>query len=273
MYYWFRRGFALGITVLCSLILFLYYDMGTYALRPPQFDTGWLLCSALVFLALYNGRKKLPFLPLFRSSTWLQFHIYVGFFTMWCFLVHIQFQFPTGWYETIFALCYCVTALSGVFGLTASRILPARLSASNEEFIYERIPMYRHQIKEQVEALLLQSAQESQSTTLTKFYQDHLFDFFIKPRNLLAHCVASTRHLKELFIKVESLKRYTTKDELPYLKEMETCIRQKNNLDYQYALQTLLKGWLFVHIALTYSLLLLSLVHILLVYAFHGGVS
>jgi len=32
-----------------------------------------------------------------------------------------------------------------------------------------------------------------------------------------------------------------------------------------------LKGWLFVHIPLTYSLLLASVAHIVVVYAFSGG--
>lgn len=273
MFYWLRRGFALGITIVLSLILFMYYQMGTYAIRPPQFDTGWLLFSAVLFLTLYNARKKLPFLPLFRSSTWLQFHIYVGYFSIWCFLVHIQFKLPTGWFESIFAVVFCLTALSGVFGLIMSRVLPARLTATNEEFIYERIPLYRNQIREQVEALVLQSANRTQSTTITGFYQDQLRDFFIAPRNIFAHCVASTRHLKELFSKVESVKRIASSDDLPYLKEIETFIRQKNNLDFQYVMQSVLKGWLFFHISLTYSMLILALIHILLAYAFYGGMS
>lgn len=273
MFFWLRRGMALGITVVLSLILFLYYQMGTYAIRPIQFDTGWILFTAVIFLALYNTRKKLPFLPLFRSSTWLQFHIYVGFFSVWCFLVHLQFRFPTGWFETIFAMLYSLTALSGIFGLIATRVLPSRLTSSNEEFIYERIPLYRNQIRNQVEALVLRAANETQATTISNFYQDQLRDFFLVSQNHFAHCVASTRHLKELFVKVESVKRCATKDELPYLKEIETFIRQKNNLDYQHTLQSVLKAWLFIHIALTYSMLILMLVHIMLVYAFHGGVS
>jgi len=48
-------------------------------------------------------------------------------------------------------------------------------------------------------------------------------------------------------------------------------VRQKDGLDYHYALQLVLKGWLFTHIPLTYSLLLLTLVHVVLVFAFSGG--
>jgi len=45
----------------------------------------------------------------------------------------------------------------------------------------------------------------------------------------------------------------------------------KNNLDYQHALQMVLKGWLFVHIPLTYSLIVVAAVHGVLAYAFIDG--
>ena len=47
-------------------------------LGPSAFTTGYLLLAAVLFLALYNVRKKLPFLPLGSSAAWLQWHMYVG---------------------------------------------------------------------------------------------------------------------------------------------------------------------------------------------------
>ena len=48
-------------------------------------------------------------------------------------------------------------------------------------------------------------------------------------------------------------------------------MKKKNELDYQYALQGVLKGWLFIHIPLTYGMLLLAITHLVLAYAFSGG--
>jgi hypothetical protein len=48
-------------------------------------------------------------------------------------------------------------------------------------------------------------------------------------------------------------------------------VRQKDGLDYHQALQFMLRGWLFIHIPLTYSLMIFSVMHIVLVYAFSGG--
>ena len=43
------------------------------------------------------------------------------------------------------------------------------------------------------------------------------------------------------------------------------------HLDFRLAHQAVLKGWLFVHIPATYSLLLLSVLHIIIVHAFDGA--
>ena len=45
----------------------------------------------------------------------------------------------------------------------------------------------------------------------------------------------------------------------------------KDDLDYQWARQMLLKGWLFIHIPLTFSLLVLVALHIFVVYGFRGN--
>ncbi len=47
----------------------------------------------------------------------------------------------------------------------------------------------------------------------------------------------------------------------------------KDALDYHYAHQATLKAWLFVHVPLTYGLLIVAAAHLVLAYAFTGGVS
>jgi hypothetical protein len=50
-------------------------------------------------------------------------------------------------------------------------------------------------------------------------------------------------------------------------------LRRKDDLDFHEARQKLLKLWLFGHIALTCTLVLLALVHGLVAHAFHGGAA
>ena len=48
-------------------------------------------------------------------------------------------------------------------------------------------------------------------------------------------------------------------------------VRKKDDLDYHTAMQGRLKMWLFVHIAMTWSLLIFSVVHGVLAHAYGGG--
>jgi hypothetical protein len=72
-------------------------------------------------------------------------------------------------------------------------------------------------------------------------------------------------------VELEDLRRYLNEQERTRLEKLAQLVRQKDGLDYHYAVQTTLKLWLFVHLPLTYSLMLFSLLHIVVVFAFSGG--
>jgi hypothetical protein len=112
---------------------------------------------------------------------------------------------------------------------------------------------------------------ESHSTTIADFYARHLRDFFEGPRNLSLHMFEVRRPLNLLQNKISDLHRYLNTQERETLDKIALLVRQKDGLDYHQSLQLMLRGWLFIHIPLTYSLMLFSLVHIVLVYAFSGG--
>ena len=76
---------------------------------------------------------------------------------------------------------------------------------------------------------------------------------------------------QQLAREIDGQKRYLNREGRELLEEIAWRVEAKDNLDRQHALQLLLKAWLFVHIPLTYSLILVALVHLMLVYAFDGG--
>ena len=65
-------------------------------LNDTAFLSGWTLAGVLLFLTLYNARKKLTYPPLLKSSTWLQLHVYVGLISIALFLFHVGFRVPDG---------------------------------------------------------------------------------------------------------------------------------------------------------------------------------
>src|SRR5262245_32415573 len=97
-----------------KLLLFLllcvvmtWMALQQYAHLPRHaYITGWWLLGFMLLLTLYNGRKKIPFLPLGNSRDWMQFHIYAGWFTLLLFLFHIRFRMPSGWFGLTFTALY-----------------------------------------------------------------------------------------------------------------------------------------------------------------------
>jgi hypothetical protein len=244
-----------------------------YAPEFPRLNyvSGAVLFAFMLILTLFNGRKKLPFMPLGTAEGWLQFHIYAGFLTIVLFLLHVRFRAPTGWFESILAALYVLVAGSGVAGLFVTRMIPKRLTTRGGEVLFERIPAIRRSLQQQAEALALKSMTEAHSTTVAEFYTQQLHDFFDGPRNLSLHLFEVRRPLNLLQNKITDLNRYLNARERETLDKISMLVRQKDGLDYHQSLQLLLRGWLFIHIPLTYSLLIFSLVHIVLVYAFSGG--
>jgi hypothetical protein len=268
----FGRQFILGVTflVMSAAVLTRFHRRYAETLPAYAYLTGWGLFAVILFLSIYNARKKLPFLPLGSSETWLQLHIYLGLLTAIIFLFHIRFRLPNGWFEGTLAWLYVLVMVSGFFGLAITRVFPRRLTARGGEVIYEKIPALRHELGQQVETLAL--SEESQSPTLAEFYARRLAGFFEGPRNLGHHLVESRRPANSLVAEMEDLRRYLNEKERGTLDQILGLVRQKDALDYHQALQRTLKLWLFVHLPLTWSLLIFSLVHIGLVYAFAGGV-
>ena len=266
-----RRLRAFCITVVLAVLLVWVTNLYDLTLRDASYLTGWLLFGGMLFLAAYNLRKKLPFLPLQRSALWLQFHIYLGWLIVVLFLLHTSAQWPTGILETALWVLFVLVAGSGVVGIFLSRVIPLGIQDRGERLIYERIPQFRAELAADVEALATKSLKETGSNTIASYYVDRLQPFFSGPSNLFAHLHQSQAAVSKIRRELSSLHRYQKKGGQEILAEMEELVVAKDNLDYQLAMQSVLKFWLFLHIPLTYAMLLVSVVHVVLTYAFSGA--
>jgi hypothetical protein len=267
----FRRQFFLGTFALIAATggaLWLHAKF-SHALPDYAFLTGWVLFAAMLVLTFFNAWKKLPFLPLGNAETWLQIHIYLGFFTVVLFLIHLNFRMPHGWFEITLTWLFTLVSASGVVGLFFSRTLPRRLATRGGEVIFEKIPALRHALKTEAENLALGA--EAKSPIIAEFYTKRLAPFFAGSRNLWLHVVESRRPLNALVAELDDLRRFANDAEREKINQLTALVRQKDGLDYHRALQLALKLWLFVHIPLTYGLLIFTALHIILVFGFSGG--
>lgn len=268
-----RRIRNASATLLLALAAAATVALQRIALQPSSELTGWLLVAVFVILAGYNLRKKLPMLPLADSAAWMQLHLYLGILAAVLFGLHTGWTWPGGPFEIAIWVLAVGLFATGLAGIAISRLVPTALTWHGERLLYERIPLLRRQLAEEVEALATRSVEETASGTIAGYHADRLKPFFQRPRHRWHHLVRSKRPVRRLCRELRALERYLSDEGRKTLAEIEERVLAKDNLDFQETWQGVLKGWLFLHIPLTYAALVAIPLHVVLAYAFGGGTS
>ncbi|HTT80034.1 MAG TPA: hypothetical protein VMF86_10180 [Stellaceae bacterium] len=242
--------------------------------RPPLVRhhslTGWILTACIVFLVLFNVRKKVPVLPLLPAATWLQMHVYVGLLAAAVFVMHAGVRYPDGLFNQILWWFFVALTVSGFVGICGERLIARHLRDRGEAVLFNRIGAFRVRLAGEAEELARRSAVELGSPLLVDFYSSRIAPFVAKTRNFWPHLLAIRSPIDRLSREMHELERYLNPRGRETLHEIEERVRAKDNLDHQHALASVMRLWLFLHIPLAYGFLLLIGVHIVLVYAFGG---
>jgi len=253
-----RRVTGIILVVLATILLTVLTAVFDAAFVSTRGVHGWLLAAMIVFLACYQIRKRLTMLPLGTSALWLQLHIYIGLSTLPVFFLHTDGRLPRGPIEIFMLACYLIVFLSGAGGLLLSRIIPPRLRNRGGEALYERIPGYVRRIAAQTEKLISTTAEES---VIRDLFEARLRPYFEQPANFWRHVMHSQKHCVLLLDAVRDAGRFAAEEEQLLLNELTELVQQKDDLDYQYAMQSILKYWLFIHVPLTWALIVMTIFH------------
>ena len=265
-----RRLRNISLTVLIVAVLAVVVAWMDRSLLHSSFFTGYVLIGSLFLLAAFGMRKRLPMISGIGSAAfWMQMHIYVGFGSFAVFAMHVAFRVPDGVFESILALLYCVVFFSGLYGLWASRTIPRKLTSVGEEVIFERIPAFKRHLARRAQTMVMESCENT--PVLANFYVNRLSRFFERRRGLAYLLMPTGRTRRQLIAEIEELDRFLAHDDRRISRELAIMVRKKDDLDYHTAMQGRLKMWLFVHIAMTWSLLIFSVVHGVLAHAYGGG--
>ncbi len=265
----FIRNSAITVGALVCLYWLLWlYDS---ALLDPRFFDGWVLAVGMAMQILFQLRRNFPKLPWGKTASWMQAHIYLGYFLAVIFALHTEFSLPDNFLEWAMWSLFVFVCVSGMIGTYLSWTVPVKLAQSPQQIIFERIPSFRSQLAMDVSALAANSLNTTGSRSISDLYVKKLHNFFRRPQNLFAHLRSSRRPLKRICRDIENLERYVDQSGKEMLHVMKNLVVAKDNLDFQYAHQGILKVWLFVHIPTAYSLILLSILHIAIIYAYSSG--
>jgi hypothetical protein len=259
----------------------LFWLVWLYAsgLRDPRALDGWVLAGGMIVQLLFHIMMKTVRLTPRSVMAWRQFHIVIGLVLISAFASHCDFTWPDTAFEWALWGSFVLVAASGVFGTYLAAALKAK-RGNGEGISPDRVAGRRAEVAREAEAVVMQADPGAaaiglpgrpQDAWILDLYTTHLRDFFQGQRNASAHAVGSQRRLSGLIGEIDTLARYVDIASQARLEALKTLVVEKDRLDFAAVHFGLTRAWLLVHVPVTYSLVVLSILHIFVVYAFSAG--
>ena len=248
-------------------------------LRDPRYLDGWVLAGGMILQLYFHFAVKTARLSPKSAMRWRKVHIFVGYLLIAAFISHSDFSLPDTGFEWALWAGFVLVTLSGIFGTYLAWSLQAKRGI-DERAGDDHIAARRAELAQAVQAVVAMTDPAAAAAVLPTppyhawimdLYTNHLRDFFQGQGNVIAHLIGSQRPLKRLTEEIDNLSRYVDKQAQEKLEAIKTLAVEKDRLDFARVHLGLTKGWLFVHVPVTYSLIVLSLLHVLVVYAFSSG--
>ena len=270
------QGVALAaISAACFLLVWIYGN----GLRDPRYLDGWLLAAGMVVQVYFHINLKTSRLSPKSAMTWRKIHIYVGYILLALFISHSDFSLPDTGLEWALWMGFMLITASGIFGTYLAWSVKTKRRI-DERMVYERIPTRRAEIAREAHAIATTADTDASAIALPglpynewilDLYSSQLRSFFKGPQNYGSHFIGSERAVKRLTDEIENLERYVDEQGKNKLAAIKSLVLEKDRLDFAHVYLGLLKTWQFIHVPVTYAMVLLIPLHILVVYAFSSG--
>lgn len=268
-----------GVTAAAAGGLVWLVSLYGQSLRDPRFLDGWLLAGGMGFQLVFHVAVKARRLAPQTAARWRRLHILTGCALIALVLSHCDVSLPDTDLEWALGLAFVLITLSGLAGAYLAWLLAGKRGL-DELAGAGQIAVRRADLAQKVAAIV--SADRAAAETLplpvpphddwiADLYNAHLRDFFAGPRNGLEHLVGSERAAARLTGEIDALSRYVDAAGQEKLSALKGLVIEKDRLDLARVYLALNRGWLWVHVPLTYALVVLSVLHVLTVYAFSSG--
>ncbi|QEG40288.1 hypothetical protein [Roseimaritima ulvae] len=265
-----RRILALTLTTLACGVLGGAAWLVKQRLGHASVLTGSTALACLFLLLLIGVRRRIPVLPLWSMSTWVQIHIYMGLFSVVAYVMHVPALIASGTFEGGLSLLFLAVAASGLYGLYVSRTAPKRLTAVAGEYRFEQIGWHRTRIAELADELIEELSGTQAATVLSRFYLQTLQPFFGARPSLAYVAVPTGGRRRRILTQLRELDRYLEVETRDTAGRFAALVRMRDDLDYHFALQLRLRGWLVIHSLLSTGLVIWASTHALLALRFLG---
>lgn len=258
-------------TILASLGLAGAFALFSYAQpwspkRGLGLVFGFLATAVFVFEMVYPWRRRIGYWlggasatrPLSNAKIWLQAHIYLGVIGFLAVLLHAGLRWPEGamgWW--LLGLSVWAT-MTGFWGVFLQKWIPAALADGLRiEALYERIPKLVEKLRNEADQLT-----DGASDVVKRFYRQEVRSSLEHSRRSWAYLVNVRAGQERAIEPFRRIADFVEPEERELVEDLMSLYIEKLELDAQYSLQGILKGWLVFHVPTAALLFALMVVHI-----------
>lgn len=266
-----------ALIAVASITIFYLVEIYADSLRDPRYLDGWLLTAGMAAQVFFHIATKR--LSLKARERWRSAHIVIGCILIAAFLSHSNFALPdTGVAWALWGGFVLIT-LSGLGGTYLSWSLAARRGIDDDVLsgdLNARRTKLASNARDLIAALDDQVGTEilpqlPHSSWIADLYHKRLRDFIESDRSFPFYRIGSGARLRRMTNEIDALSPYVDAQHQEVLRVIKAIVVEKDRLDGGRILLWLRSAWLFVHVPVTYGLIVLVALHILLVYSFSSG--
>lgn len=242
--------------------------------------------AMMLFALLLGARKRVRTMRLGRAYWWVQGHVWLGLLSFPIILLHGGFkaQFWGGTLTQVIMWVFVVVWISGIVGLILQQIVPTRLlSHVPMETVYEQVDHIIAQLRAEAEGIVKSATRKTEEQAYeveavpagaatavapvrtgaeAELKLSTFYDVQVKP--VLADRIPPTAMLRSERAAAQAFSQL--RDTMPPalkkpVEELAEIVEERRQLARQKSLHHVLHGWLFVHVPLSYGLMVLATVH------------
>jgi hypothetical protein len=240
---------------------------------------GTLLMLAALLL---GARKRVRTLRIGRAYHWMQAHVWLGLLSYPLILMHGGFRWG-GPLTSVMMWVFTIVVFSGIVGLILQQFIPSKLlNDAPAETIYEQIDRVIDQLRQEAagivdsaeaaeegrafdlevvpagQATATAPAAQSRSAQALRDFYGRQIEPFLQRKFPAGHPLANEISARAVF---QQLKDSASPSLAEPIEDLRQIADERRQLARQKQLHHLLHAWLFVHVPLSYALIILVAYH------------
>jgi hypothetical protein len=279
--------FASSAIFTVALLVYVPYALWTTP-RPTGGSAVGLLYGIIgfgmmIFAGLLSMRKKFRVARIGRAKTWMKGHLWLGFLAYPLILFHAAFRLG-GSLTTAMMIIFTFVFVSGIAGAALQHYMPMKMTHDVPmETIYDQIDSVMGQLVREAADIMSHLVPALEAVPVTDVVGERTITLHAAAREVDSKDLQPLRTLYEEKLLPYLLQRGSARLELanpqvsdtifeqvrkmsptaidPFVDDLQSICDEKRQLDKQSRMHRILHGWLFVHIPLSWALLVMGMVH------------